>query len=186
MKRKSYLEQVAALPFRRDGAGGVDIMLVTSRDSKRWIIPKGWTAKGVKPHRCAAREAYEEAGLSGQVSKFAVGEFEYVKRLGRTAAAPCRVRVYYRGRGCKKCLGTGYSGRIPIYEIMTVTPAMAEGVENGLPATKLLHEVAGDARAPAGVVFAGSRGGARERTRPRAHPPGLRTVAEPSGAKISA
>lgn len=45
--------------------------------------------------------------------------------------------VYYRGRGCKKCLGTGYSGRIPIYEIMVVTPAMAEGVESGLPVTKL-------------------------------------------------
>jgi type IV pilus assembly protein PilB len=47
--------------------------------------------------------------------------------------------VYYRGRGCKKCLGTGYSGRIPIYEIMVVTPAMAEGIENGLPITKLRH-----------------------------------------------
>jgi type IV pilus assembly protein PilB len=45
--------------------------------------------------------------------------------------------VYYRGRGCKKCLGTGYSGRIPIYEIMVVTPAIAEGIENGLPHTKL-------------------------------------------------
>ena len=45
--------------------------------------------------------------------------------------------VYYRGRGCKKCLGSGYSGRIPIYEIMVVTPAMAEGIENGLPHTKL-------------------------------------------------
>jgi type IV pilus assembly protein PilB len=45
--------------------------------------------------------------------------------------------VYYRGRGCKKCLGTGYSGRIPIYEIMVVTPALAEGIENGLPHTKL-------------------------------------------------
>jgi type IV pilus assembly protein PilB len=45
--------------------------------------------------------------------------------------------IFYRGRGCKKCLGTGYSGRLPIYEIMTVTPAMAEGVENGLPVTKL-------------------------------------------------
>ncbi len=45
--------------------------------------------------------------------------------------------VFYRGRGCKKCLGTGYSGRIPIYEIMIVTPAMAEGIENGLPETKL-------------------------------------------------
>jgi type IV pilus assembly protein PilB len=45
--------------------------------------------------------------------------------------------VYYRGRGCKKCLGTGYSGRLPIYEIMVVTPALAEGIENGLPQTKL-------------------------------------------------
>ena len=45
--------------------------------------------------------------------------------------------VYYRGRGCKKCLGTGYSGRLPIYEIMVVTPALAEGIENGLPHTKL-------------------------------------------------
>ena len=47
--------------------------------------------------------------------------------------------VFYRGRGCKKCLGTGYSGRIPIHEIMVVTPAMAEGIENGLPVTKLRH-----------------------------------------------
>ncbi len=45
--------------------------------------------------------------------------------------------VYYRGRGCKKCLGTGYSGRIPIYEIMVVTPALDEGIESGLPHTKL-------------------------------------------------
>jgi type IV pilus assembly protein PilB len=45
--------------------------------------------------------------------------------------------IFYRGRGCKKCIGTGYSGRLPIYEIMTITPAMAEGIENGLPATKL-------------------------------------------------
>ncbi|MEX0642652.1 MAG: ATPase, T2SS/T4P/T4SS family [Pirellulales bacterium] len=45
--------------------------------------------------------------------------------------------VFYRGRGCKKCLGTGYSGRLPIYEIMVLTPAMTEAIENGLPATKL-------------------------------------------------
>ena len=45
--------------------------------------------------------------------------------------------VFYGGRGCKKCLGTGYSGRTPIYEIMVVTPAMAEAVESGLPVTKL-------------------------------------------------
>jgi len=45
--------------------------------------------------------------------------------------------VFYRGRGCKKCLGTGYSGRLPIFEIMVVTPTMVEAIENGLPATKL-------------------------------------------------
>ena len=41
--------------------------------------------------------------------------------------------TFYRGRGCKKCLGTGYSGRLPIYEIMVVTPRMAEAIEHGLP-----------------------------------------------------
>jgi type IV pilus assembly protein PilB len=45
--------------------------------------------------------------------------------------------VFYQGRGCKKCVGTGFSGRLPIYEIMTVTPALAEAIENGVPATKL-------------------------------------------------
>jgi type IV pilus assembly protein PilB len=59
-----------------------------------------------------------------------------LKTLCKERKAPIDA-VYYRGRGCKKCLGTGYSGRIPIYEIMVVTPAMAEGIENGLPVTKL-------------------------------------------------
>jgi type IV pilus assembly protein PilB len=45
--------------------------------------------------------------------------------------------VFYQGRGCKKCLGTGFSGRLPIYEIMVVTPALSEAIENGVPATKL-------------------------------------------------
>jgi type II secretory ATPase GspE/PulE/Tfp pilus assembly ATPase PilB-like protein len=45
--------------------------------------------------------------------------------------------VFYRGRGCKKCLGTGYAGRIPIYEIMEVTPTLAEAIEKGVPSVKL-------------------------------------------------
>lgn len=45
--------------------------------------------------------------------------------------------VFYRGRGCKKCLGTGYAGRIPVLEIMTVTPALSQAIEKGLPSTKL-------------------------------------------------
>ena len=45
--------------------------------------------------------------------------------------------TFFHGRGCKKCLGTGYLGRIPIFEIMVVTPAMADAVERGLPVSKL-------------------------------------------------
>ncbi len=45
--------------------------------------------------------------------------------------------VFYHGRGCKKCLGTGFSGRIPIYEIMVMTPELAEAVEKGRPASEL-------------------------------------------------
>lgn len=49
--------------------------------------------------------------------------------------------IFYAGRGCKKCLSTGYMGRIPIYEIMVVTPAIARAIERGVPSTKL-HEIA--------------------------------------------
>jgi type IV pilus assembly protein PilB len=45
--------------------------------------------------------------------------------------------VFYRGRGCKKCLGTGYSGRLPIFETLVITAAITEAVENGAPLTKI-------------------------------------------------
>ncbi|RIK77730.1 MAG: type II/IV secretion system protein [Planctomycetota bacterium] len=60
----------------------------------------------------------------------------YFRALARGKQPPDDV-VFYRGRGCKKCLGSGYAGRVPIYEIMVVTPALAQAVENGLPSTKL-------------------------------------------------
>jgi type IV pilus assembly protein PilB len=60
----------------------------------------------------------------------------YFNALAKGGEPPEDV-VFYRGRGCKKCLGTGYAGRVPIYEIMVVTPALAQAIENGLPSTKL-------------------------------------------------
>jgi len=45
--------------------------------------------------------------------------------------------TFYTGRGCKKCMGTGYVGRIPIYEIMLVTPELEKAIEAGLPSSKL-------------------------------------------------
>ena len=54
--------QYGALPYRYTKSGAPEILLVTTRQTKRWIIPKGWPIKGLKPAKSAAREAYEEAG----------------------------------------------------------------------------------------------------------------------------
>ena len=52
--------------------------------------------------------------------------------------------VFYAGRGCKKCLGSGYMGRIPIYEVFEITPAVAQAIEKGLPTTKLREIALGE------------------------------------------
>jgi len=64
----------------------------------------------------------------------------YLAALSRRIEVPPDT-IFFAGRGCRKCLGTGYAGRIPIYEVMTMTPRLAQAVEQGLPTTKL-HEVA--------------------------------------------
>jgi 8-oxo-dGTP pyrophosphatase MutT (NUDIX family) len=97
-KRKSdgaeVRTQIAALPWRRDAEAGVEIMLVSSRETKRWIIPKGWPIKGMKPHQAAAIEALEEAGLEGKIEKEPVGVYHYGKRLDNGAVLTCKVDVY--------------------------------------------------------------------------------------------
>jgi 8-oxo-dGTP pyrophosphatase MutT (NUDIX family) len=72
--------QVAALPvmFGDDGVGRV--LLLTSRATKRWIIPKGWPMKGRKPWEAAAKEALEEAGIVGLMRKKPIGHYTYFKR----------------------------------------------------------------------------------------------------------
>ncbi|WP_132250453.1 NUDIX hydrolase [Methylobacterium segetis] len=93
-KRRSPRSQVAALPFRLAAKGKPEILLVTSRETKRWVIPKGWPMAGRKDHRAAEREAYEEAGLKGQIAKKAVGQYRYDKRLGDGSTVACAVTVY--------------------------------------------------------------------------------------------
>ncbi|TGE01362.1 NUDIX hydrolase [Methylobacterium nonmethylotrophicum] len=88
------MRQVAALPVRRDADGGVEVLLVTSRESRRWIAPKGWPMKGRKPHRAAAIEAREEAGVIGRIGKEPAGHYTYAKRLPDGGMVPCRVAVY--------------------------------------------------------------------------------------------
>ena len=88
----SYKAQVAALPVR-PGDTGLDVLLITSRETRRWVIPKGWPMKGRKDHQAAAREALEEAGVTGKIRKQPIGAFTYQKRL-TDRVEPCRVMVY--------------------------------------------------------------------------------------------
>ena len=93
MKKPGTKTQYAALPWRYSGPRR-EILLISSRDTGRWVIPKGWPIKGLTPAETAAREAYEEAGLGGQVSKKPIGEFEYGKRLDDGKVLPTRVEVF--------------------------------------------------------------------------------------------
>jgi 8-oxo-dGTP pyrophosphatase MutT (NUDIX family) len=86
--------QYGALPYRRGEAGAVEILLVTSRETKRWVIPKGWPMKGRKPAAVAKREAFEEAGVLGEIGKRALGSYLYDKRLKPDVAVPCKVKVF--------------------------------------------------------------------------------------------
>lgn len=86
-------DQIAALPLRWNG-DTVEVLMVTSRDTGRWIVPKGWTMKGVKPWAAAAIEAMEEAGAEGHIARVVFGTYRYTKILEDGASQPCRVRVY--------------------------------------------------------------------------------------------
>jgi 8-oxo-dGTP pyrophosphatase MutT (NUDIX family) len=85
--------QYAALPYRFSGRSR-EVMLVTSRETRRWIIPKGWPQKGKAPHHSAAREAYEEAGVVGAVGRRSVGSFAYKKRYNNGRVMACEVHVF--------------------------------------------------------------------------------------------
>lgn len=92
MAEKRRRAQVAALPYMKID-GGVQVLLVTSRDTGRWIVPKGWPEKRTKPCDQAAREAYEEAGALGKVTKKPFGSYHYEKRM-RDRKVTCSVDVY--------------------------------------------------------------------------------------------
>jgi len=86
--------QYGALPYRFNEAGALEVLLITTKQSKRWIIPKGRPIGGLKPAKCAAREAFEEAGVRGAVGKKPIGAFRFVKTVDDSLSLLCRVRVY--------------------------------------------------------------------------------------------
>jgi 8-oxo-dGTP pyrophosphatase MutT (NUDIX family) len=89
----SERRQVAALPWRR-GPDGIEIMLVTSRETRRWVTPKGGRMPGKTDPEAAAIEALEEAGIEGVTSEHPMGVFRYLKILKRRAPRWCVVALY--------------------------------------------------------------------------------------------
>ena len=83
-----YYRQSAVIPWRPRGAGR-EVLLITSRKRKRWVVPKGIHEPGLSAGESAAREAQEEAGVAGEVSAAPLGRYEY-RKWGGT----CRVEVY--------------------------------------------------------------------------------------------
>lgn len=85
--------QYGALCWRMQ-RGSVQVLLVSSRDTGRWIIPKGWPMKGLAPQEAALREAWEEAGVQGTANPLCLGLYPYQKVLSPDRAIPCMVSVY--------------------------------------------------------------------------------------------
>ena len=85
--------QVAALCWRRTPKG-IRVLLITSRDTGRWVIPKGWPMRNRTEAEAAVREAYEEAGLRGDILDRSIGVYTYRKVLAPGRSIPCAVRVY--------------------------------------------------------------------------------------------
>lgn len=91
------IRQIAALPYRTEGDAldaPVKVMLITSRETKRWVIPKGNVPSGAVLHRAAANEAEEEAGVLGVVCPTPLGSYRYRKRRGNGASLMVDVEVF--------------------------------------------------------------------------------------------
>jgi len=85
--------QVAALCYRQADSGP-QVLLITSRNTKRWIIPKGWPMAELSARKTAKQEAFEEAGIRGKVAKQPIGEFRSYKGIGNGMKVRTNIIVY--------------------------------------------------------------------------------------------
>lgn len=90
--RRACIAQSAVLAYRQR-LSGPEVLLITSKFTRRWVLPKGMIEPGMKPHESAAKEAFEEAGIIGDVASRRIGVFRYMK-AGRQELRPCLVSVF--------------------------------------------------------------------------------------------
>ncbi|MBI1621207.1 NUDIX hydrolase [Aquamicrobium zhengzhouense] len=86
--------QYGVLPWRISNEGHLQILLITSMTSRRWIVPKGWPEKGQAPFMSAAIEAFEEAGVIGDIGPQILTEYRYFKELKDGSDLPCLVSLF--------------------------------------------------------------------------------------------
>jgi hypothetical protein len=91
--RKAPKRQFAALPCMPGGDGPL-VMLVTSRDTGRCVLPKGWAKRRLTGSELAGLEAFEEAGLLGEVAPRSIGFYRYAKRMPDGQDVECDVDVF--------------------------------------------------------------------------------------------
>ena len=84
--------QIAALVYRWQ-ADELEVLLVTSRETRRWILPKGWPVSGKTAAATAEQEADEEAGIFGRAGKKPLGRYAAIKQIGEISLV-CEVEVY--------------------------------------------------------------------------------------------
>lgn len=89
-----FAAQFATVPWRIGRTGTLEILLVTSRTSRHWLLPKGWLVRGKSAMESAEIEAFEEAGVQGKIRNQPIGTFAYNKILKTGEALPCRVTVF--------------------------------------------------------------------------------------------
>jgi ADP-ribose pyrophosphatase YjhB (NUDIX family) len=93
---REHGRQVAALCWRTSQKHGsaIEILLITSLNSKRWILPKGWPEPELGPADNAAREAFEEAGVMGKIGAKPIGRYHYLKERKDGGGIPCSVEIF--------------------------------------------------------------------------------------------
>ena len=88
------LVQFGTIAWREEEDGAVRILLITSRETRRWVVPRGNAMPRLGAAGSAAEEAYEEAGIRGAISEQPLGSYRYDKRRKNGALVPAEVRLY--------------------------------------------------------------------------------------------
>ena len=133
------------MPIRSGADGALEVLLLTSRETKRWVIPKGWPMKGKKPWEAAAIEALEEAGIEGKPSKTSLGRYTYFKRQ-EAHFEVCDVDVYalsftkqrasWREQGQREAKWCGLEQACELVEEPGLKALLLDLIDRGFPGPK--------------------------------------------------